>query len=340
MPDVMAAPLPYAAKILVAVIRASVRDQQGSSEPLNPLDYQRERWRRIKVHQEQDEYLRDLRDFLNGEVDRFTLHRLRKIAKFADLFALDARGVLYRLAQSTRGRPRDAQDELRLVVPITPREDILHYANEDFQGGHQGIKRTHEKLRSEFYWPGMYADVERHVKECVDCASGKGHPSNPGPSPGNIEPRRRFEVVSMDFVTHMPKSERGNTFLLLFQDMFSGFAIPAEAYEERVFRMFGASEMIRHDQDPRFMSEVFTRFREPLGSRQRSTLSYRPQANGQQERPVQTVIRGVRAYMAEADQSDWDDHAERLMFALNTSFDATRLDTPFYLAHGWDAQGT
>ncbi|OWY92901.1 hypothetical protein PHMEG_00037893 [Phytophthora megakarya] len=99
----------------------------------------------------------------------------------------------------------------------------------------------------------------------------------------------------------------------------------AEAYEERVFRMFGALEMIRHDQDPRFMSEG-----------QRFTLSYRPQANGQQERSVQTVIRSVRAYVAEADQSNWDDHTERLVFALNTSFDATRLDTPFYL----DAQGT
>ncbi|OWZ13266.1 reverse transcriptase [Phytophthora megakarya] len=201
----------------------------------------------------------------------------------------------------------------------------------------------------------MYVDVERHVKECVDCASGKGHPSNPGPSPGNIEPRRPFEVVSMNFVTHMPKSERGNTFLLLFQDMFSGFVMckpmssttasptaqdVAEAYEERVFRVFGASEMIRHDQDPRFMSEIFTRFRELLGSRQRSTLSYRPQANGQQERSVQTVIQSVRAYVAEADQSDWDDHAERLMFAVNTSFDSTRLDTPFYLVHGWDARGT
>ncbi|OWY95873.1 reverse transcriptase [Phytophthora megakarya] len=129
-----------------------------------------------------------------------------------------ARGVLYRPPEAD---PRDVQDELRLVVPTTLREDILHYAHEDFQGGHQGIKRTHEKLRSEFYWPGMYADVERHVKECVDCASGKGHPSNPGPSPGNIEPRRPFEVVSMDFVRHMQKSERGNTFVLLFQAMFS-----------------------------------------------------------------------------------------------------------------------
>ncbi|KAE9050858.1 hypothetical protein PR001_g1969, partial [Phytophthora rubi] len=155
----------------------------------------------------------------------------------------------------------------------------------------------------------------------------------------------------MDFVTHMPKSARGNTFLLLFQDIFSGYVMckpmssttaqdVAEAYEERVFRCFGVSCLIRHDQDPRFMSEVFTRFREFLGSRQRATLAYRPQANGQQERSVQTVIRSVRAYIAEADQNDWDDHAERLMFALNTSFDATRLETPFYLVHGWDAQGT
>ncbi|POM58051.1 Hypothetical protein PHPALM_37356 [Phytophthora palmivora] len=42
----------------------------------------------------------------------------------------------------------------------------------------------------------------------------------------------------------------------------------------------------------------------------------------------------------EADQSDWDDHVERLVFALNTSFDATRLEIPFYLIYGWDAQNT
>ncbi|GMF22060.1 unnamed protein product [Phytophthora fragariaefolia] len=176
-------------------------------------------------------------------------------------------------------------------------------------------------------------------------------PPNPDPSPGNIEPRRPFEVVSMDFVTHMPESARGNTFLLLFQDSFSDYVMckpmssttaqdVAEAYEEQIFRRFGASAMIRHDQDPRFMSEVFTRFRELLGSKQRVTLAYRPQANEQQERSVQTVIRSVKAYIAEADESDWDEHAEKLMFALNTSFDTTRLDTPFYLVHGWDAQGT
>ncbi|OWY99601.1 LOW QUALITY PROTEIN: reverse transcriptase [Phytophthora megakarya] len=88
--------------------------------------------------------------------------------------------------------------------------------------------------------------------------------------------------------------------------------------------------MISHDQDPRFMSKVFARFRDLLKSKQRATLGYRPQANGQQKRSVQT-----RMSLAEVDQSDWNEHAERLMFELNTS-----LDTPFYLVHGWDAQGT
>ncbi|POM73356.1 Reverse transcriptase [Phytophthora palmivora] len=276
-------------------------DPQGAetlSEPMGPLEYQAERWRRIKVHQDTDDRLLQLKDFLRGNTGKLSHAQARKLAKVADDFVPDSREILYRLSRSTRDRPRD-------------------------MGGHQGITRTYEKLRSEFYWHG--------------------------PSPGNGEPRRQFEVVSMDFVTHLPKSDRGNTFLLLFQDAFSGFVMckpmssttaqdVAEVYEEQVFRRFGASSMLRHDQDPRFMSEVFTRFRELLGSKQRATLAYRPQANGLQERSVQTVVRSIRAYIAEA--GDWDDHAERLMFALNTSFDATRLDTPFFLVHGWDAHGT
>ncbi|OWY93433.1 hypothetical protein PHMEG_00037179 [Phytophthora megakarya] len=46
-------------------------------------------------------------------------------------------------------------------------------------------------------------------------------------------------------------------------------------------------------------------------------------------------MHSIRVYVEEPDQTDWDDHAEKLMHAMNTSFDATRLDTPFYLLHGY-----
>ncbi|OWY91335.1 reverse transcriptase, partial [Phytophthora megakarya] len=163
---------------------------------------------------------------------------------------------------------RDAADRLRLVVPQDLQEDILHHCHADLQGAHQGIILTYERLRKEFYWIGMFKDTERYAKECVDCVTAKGP---------------------------------GNTVLLLFQCAFSGFIMckamasteaqdVAEAYEECVFRRLGASEMIRHDRDPRFMGRVFKHFREMLGSRQRATLAYRPQANGQQERSVQTTF--------------------------------------------------
>ncbi|POM62954.1 hypothetical protein PHPALM_27828 [Phytophthora palmivora] len=124
---------------------------------------------------------------------------------------LETRSKIQRRNQPRSGRSRTipaSEDQITAAttsdVSSGTLQNMLHYAHEDFQGGHQGITRTHERLRSEFYWPGMYADVERFVKECVGCASGKGSPPNAGPSPGNIEPTRPFEAVSMDFVTHLP----------------------------------------------------------------------------------------------------------------------------------------
>ncbi|OWZ02956.1 hypothetical protein PHMEG_00025395 [Phytophthora megakarya] len=74
---------------------------------------------------------REIRAFLNDDLDRFSSMRLKKISKVADLFVLDDRGVLYRLPHSVRGRPRDALDNLRLVVLSSLQEDMLHHAHED-----------------------------------------------------------------------------------------------------------------------------------------------------------------------------------------------------------------
>ncbi|KAE8887516.1 hypothetical protein PF003_g28530 [Phytophthora fragariae] len=158
-------------------------------------------------------------------------------------------------------------------------------------------------------------------------------------------------MVSMDFVIPLPKTRRGNTALLLFQCAFTGFVMGnamadtsalrvAQAFEECVYRRFGAPSLIRHDRDPRFMSEVFQAFAEMMQSRSRATLSYRPQASGQQERSVKTVIQSVRVYAEEPLQQDWDEIVEKLIFAINNSHDSTRKDTPFYLVHGWDARST
>ncbi|KAJ0390839.1 hypothetical protein P43SY_011736 [Pythium insidiosum] len=124
----------------------------------------------------------------------------------------------------------------------------------------------------------------------------------------------------MDHVPSLPKSHRGNTELLVWVDH--------QAYERCIYRQYGASEVVRHDREPAFMSEVFRAFNRLIGQRSKATLAYRPQANGTTERMVQTVMRAVKLYVADPAQRDWDDYAERLVFALNLSFDRTRQETP------------
>ncbi|GMF34957.1 unnamed protein product [Phytophthora fragariaefolia] len=171
---------------------------------------------------------------------------------------------------------------------------VLQSCHDSLEGGHQGIVRTFHRVKADYYWIGLYEDVEKHVRLCPDGSSSKSRPQLRGYSPGNILAERPFQIVSMDFVIPLPKSRRGNTALLLFQCAFTEFVMGkamsdtsalcvTQAFEECVYRMFGVPSLVRHDLDPRFMSEVFQVFADKMQSRPQATLSYLLQANRQQE---------------------------------------------------------
>ena len=114
----------------------------------------------------------------------------------------------------------------------------------------------------------------------------------------------------------------------------------AENYGESLFRRFGGSEAIRHDREPGFMSDFFWAFNRIAGQNQRANMAYRQQVNGTAERMVQTLTRAIKMYVSDKNQKDWDEYAERLTFAINTTQDRVRGDTPFFLIHGWDLRST
>ncbi|GMF29431.1 unnamed protein product [Phytophthora fragariaefolia] len=115
----------------------------------------------------------------------------------------------------------------------------------------------------------------------------------------------------MDHIPSLPKSFKGNSELLIWVDLISGYVIAkasgsktaqtiAEPYEECVSGLFGASEVIRHDREPGFMADFFRTFNRILDQRQRATMPYRPQANGTAERMVQTATRALKISTLEA----------------------------------------
>ncbi|GMF16628.1 unnamed protein product [Phytophthora fragariaefolia] len=55
----------------------------------------------------------------------------------------------------------------RLVVPTTMVDEVLHSSYNSIKGGQQGIVRTSNRVKSEFYWIGLNADISKH-ETCPD----------------------------------------------------------------------------------------------------------------------------------------------------------------------------
>ncbi|OWZ07905.1 reverse transcriptase [Phytophthora megakarya] len=98
---------------------------------------------------------------------------------------------------------------LRLVVPTTMRQEVLQNCHDSIEGGHQGVVHSYQRVKHNYYWIGLYADVERHVKSCLACSSSKSFPQLKGYSPGNVRTERPFQLVSVDFGILLPSSRGG-----------------------------------------------------------------------------------------------------------------------------------
>ena len=57
----------------------------------------------------------------------------------------------------------------QVVVPVEYRSRVMKLAHESLLGGHQGVKKTSDKILTNFYWPGLGADVHRYCQSCDIC---------------------------------------------------------------------------------------------------------------------------------------------------------------------------
>ncbi|OWY98026.1 LOW QUALITY PROTEIN: reverse transcriptase [Phytophthora megakarya] len=252
---------------------------------------------RIRQAQDEESWILGLKKYLVGEIRDLTQEDAKVFGSIAMNYEVDQSDLLF-YCPTTKEAAADRDKLMRLVIPETLQQDILHRYHTSLQGG---IGRTYDRIRDHFHWKGLYKNVQRYVGECADCETGKGRPQIQGESPGNLQATYPFQIIVMDHIPSLPRSFNGNTELLIFVDLFSGYVIAkasasrsaqtiAETYEECVFRRFGASEVIRHDREPGFMSNFFKSFNKILG------------------------------HVEDLDQRNWDEYAERLTFAINTIY--------------------
>ena len=133
--------------------------------------------------------------------------------------------------------------------------------------GHLGVDRVVDMVRSRFYWPHMYADIEQFVKYKCSCIKQK-KPNTTIKAPfNNVVTSAPFELVSIDFL-HLDKSKGGYEYLLLIVDHFTIYAqayatrnktaltAAEKLYNEFILR-FGFSARIHYDQGGEFETKLF-----------------------------------------------------------------------------------
>ena len=82
------------------------------------------------------------------------------------------------------------------------------------------MQKTYDRVARDFYWPGLYGDVQNYVKECLTCQQYK----NPRTVPLGLMTGRIIEsplvVVAVDLM-HFRRSSSQNKYLIVFQDFFT-----------------------------------------------------------------------------------------------------------------------
>jgi len=256
---------------------------------------------------------------------------------------LDEEGRLVRTWWPQREGVR-ANTRQQVVVPRCLRDDLMRAAHDDMLGGHLGRERTYLRLREKYWWPYQYKEVEEWVRTCEACQAKKDPRI---PKAGQLEPipvSQVFERMGMDLVGPLPKTAKGNKYLLVMVDYLSkwaeAFPLPkdnaeavAEKFVEEVICRFGAPKILLTDRGKQFTGKLMTEVNRLLGIRKDTTTAYHPQTDGLVERFNHTLIDMIAKFVA-GHQKDWDIYIPYVLFAYRTSPQGSTGDSPFYLMMG------
>ncbi|KAE9082173.1 hypothetical protein PF006_g26971 [Phytophthora fragariae] len=123
---------------------------------------------RIRQGQDEERWIANLKHYLQGQVADLEKEEARTCSNLADDFEVDEQDLLYYCPPS-RNPDKERDGLLRLVIPETLHQDLLHHYHVSLEGGHRGISRTYQRIKDKVYWRGLFRSVQRFIGECTDC---------------------------------------------------------------------------------------------------------------------------------------------------------------------------
>ncbi|GJS10723.1 putative reverse transcriptase domain-containing protein [Tanacetum coccineum] len=103
---------------------------------------------------------------------------------------------------------------------------------------HPGSEKMYQDVKKLYWWPNMKADIATYVSKCLTCAKVKAeHQRQSGLLVQPEIPQWKWDNITMDFVTKLPKSSQGSSFSTITVVHASIKAAPFEALYGRKCRL-------------------------------------------------------------------------------------------------------
>ena len=251
-------------------------------------------------------------------------------------------GLLYRVTEPEKCGNHSG---LQLVIPKFLQQPLIEEIHSGYFGGHLGIDKTYNKIRSRYYWSGMYRDVIEFLKNCVACNMRKLRRQRP-PLQSMQIPQYPFEQIAIDTSGPFPESYEGNRYIINIIDMFSGWpeAFPtksksaetvAKILMEYIIPRHSCPRVIVSDNGTEFCNAVIDQINAFFNIKHITTSIYHPQANGKVER-FNRVMSDALAKLVDRSQRDWDSKIPAILSAYRTAKNESTKFSPFYVIYGRD----
>ena len=143
----------------------------------------------------------------------------------------------------------------------------------------------------------MKREIATYVAKCDVCQRVKAEYQRPA---GLLQPLKvpewKWDKVGMDFITGLPRSNKGHDSIWVIVDHLTKVAhfIPvktthdgnqlATLYINRIMSLHGVPKEIVSDRGTQFTSRFWKKFQEAMGTKLSFSTAFHPQTRGQTER--------------------------------------------------------
>ena len=215
------------------------------------------------------------------------------------------------------------------------REEILREFHCSQFVVHPDGTKMYQDLRRQYSWSGMKRHVGDFVQRCLMCQQVKVEHQKPTRLLQPLEVAEwKWEHVTMDFVTHLPRTPQGHDAVWVIVDRLTKsahflvvrmtFTLErfCRLYIREIVRLHGVPVSIVSDRDLRFTVHFWRNFQKAMGTRLTMSTAFQPQTYGQSERIIQVLEDRLRACALDH-KGSWEEHLPLVEFAYNNSYQAS-----------------